>query len=162
MQKQLDPQAASTATPSTAPPRWVNVAIPALIATAFTLLLVFMLLSPVLLPALNLPTGADAEQAEALRAAVTHHFPPRGTAEAPAAQAIYTDFTRRSSTLLVYGVIDPAAQQQIVQQLRQAQQRLEPSRPVEVRFLEREIWVKDGSTGYRRGKETLLRRELIR
>ncbi|MBA4343393.1 MAG: hypothetical protein C0423_14750 [Methylibium sp.] len=144
------------------PPRWASVAIPALIATAFALLLVFMLLSPVLLPALNLPTGADAEQADALRAAITHPFPPRGTAEAPAAQAIYTDFTRHRSMLLVYGVTDPAAQQQIVQQARQAQQRLEPSKPVEIRFLEHEVWVKDGSTGYRRGNEKLLHRELIR
>lgn len=168
MQKHIDPQAASTATPSAPqqpqpqPPRWVSVAIPALIATAFALLLVFMLLSPILLPALNLPTGGDAEQADSLRAAITHPFPPRGTAEAPAAQAIYTDFTRRSSTLLVYGVTDPAAQQQIVQQVREAWQRLETSKPVEIRFIEREVWVQDGSTGYRPGKERLLHRELIR
>lgn len=154
----LGKPAAATA----APPRWISVAIPALIATAFALILAFMLLSPVLLPVLNLPSGSDAEHADALRAAITHPFPPRGTPEAPAAQAIYTDFTRRSSTLWVYGVTDPVAQQQIVQQAQQAQQRLEPSRPVEIRFIEREVWVKDGSTGYRRGKERLLHRELIR
>jgi hypothetical protein len=33
---------------------------------------------------------------------------------------------------------------------------------VEIRFIEREVWVQDGSTGYRRGKERLLHRELIR
>lgn len=149
------------AAPSVAPPRWVSTAIPTLIAAAFALILVLILVSPVLLPALNVATGADAQHADALRTAVTHPFPPRGTPDAPAAQAIYTDFTRRSSTLLVYGVVDPAAQQQIVQQVRAAQARLQPRRPAEIRFLEREVWIKAGGN-FQRGQETLLRRELIR
>lgn len=151
---------AAAAPPS--PPRWVSIAIPALIASAFALILVFILISPVLLPALNVATGEDAAHAEAMLASIDHPFPPRGTAEAPAAQAIYANFTRRSTTLLVYGVLDPAEQQRIVQQARQARQRLQPSKPVELRFLERELWVKDRWGFISRGQEQLLRRELIR